>query len=103
MHWGISYLREDIQDLRQDVRALHTRIDARFALLLTVMIGLNGLVIGSVVAALRFYLPAQYSAYAFEFAQRWESCAVRSRRYRRGDLNLCHIDAALRVDLNIMG
>jgi len=57
MHWGISYLREDIQDLRQDVRALHTRIDARFALLLTVMIGLNGLVIGSVVAALRFYLP----------------------------------------------
>ena len=59
MHWGISYLCENIQDLRQDVRALHTRIDARFALLLTVMIGLNGLVIGSVVAALRFYLPAQ--------------------------------------------
>lgn len=27
MHWGISYLREDIQDLRQGVRALHDRVD----------------------------------------------------------------------------
>ena len=25
-HWGISYLREDIQDLRQEVRAVHNRI-----------------------------------------------------------------------------
>ena len=31
LHWGISYLREDIQDLRQDMRhelhAVHSRID----------------------------------------------------------------------------
>ena len=31
LHWGISYLREDIQDLRQDLRqqisAVHNRID----------------------------------------------------------------------------
>ncbi|MBI2504927.1 MAG: hypothetical protein HYW07_17045 [Candidatus Latescibacteria bacterium] len=31
LHWGISYLREDIQDLRQDLRnelrVVHTRID----------------------------------------------------------------------------
>jgi hypothetical protein len=27
MHWGISYLREDIQDVRQEIRALHLRID----------------------------------------------------------------------------
>jgi len=26
MHWGISYLREDIQDLRQDVRAIHSGV-----------------------------------------------------------------------------
>ena len=26
-HWGISYLREDIQDLRQEFRSVHTRID----------------------------------------------------------------------------
>jgi hypothetical protein len=70
MHWGISYLREDIQDLRQDVRAIHSRIDvvaenltrridSRFALLLTAMIAMNGLVIGANFAFLRFYLPAQ--------------------------------------------
>ena len=59
MHWGISYLREDIQDLRQDVRALHARIDSKFAVLLTVMIAVSGIVIGANFAFLRFYLPAQ--------------------------------------------
>ena len=70
MHWGISYLREDIQDLRQDVRVIHgridlvgenltRRIDSRFALLLTAMIAMNGLSVGVIVAALKFYLPAQ--------------------------------------------
>lgn len=29
MHWGISYLREDIQDLKQEIRALQQRLDAR--------------------------------------------------------------------------
>ena len=27
MHWGISYLREDIQDLRLGIRAVHDRVD----------------------------------------------------------------------------
>jgi len=27
LHWGISYLREDIQDLRNQVGAVHQRID----------------------------------------------------------------------------
>jgi len=27
MHWGITYLREDIQDLRSAVRAMHDRMD----------------------------------------------------------------------------
>ena len=27
LHWGISYLREDIQDLRNQVGAVHHRID----------------------------------------------------------------------------
>ena len=69
MHWGISYLREDIQDLRLGIRAVHDRvdrqgetlteridsvnesltqrIDSRFALLLTAMFALNGLTVGS--------------------------------------------------------
>jgi hypothetical protein len=58
MHWGISYLREDIQDLRQDVRAIHSRIDSKFAVLLTVMIALAGVVIGANFAFLRLLLPA---------------------------------------------
>ncbi len=70
MHWGISYLREDIQDLRQDVRAIHSRIDgvndnltqridSRFALLLTAMIALNGLTAGSIITFMKYWLPVQ--------------------------------------------
>lgn len=70
MHWGISYLRQDIQDLRQDVRAIHgridvvaenltRRIDSRSALLLTAMIALAGIVIGANFAILRMFLPAR--------------------------------------------
>ena len=62
MHWGISYLREDIQNLRNAVHALHGRvdmfgealtrhIDSRFALLLTATIALHGLVMGTTFAA----------------------------------------------------
>lgn len=29
MHWGIAYLRTDIQDVRAEIRALHDRMDAR--------------------------------------------------------------------------
>ena len=81
MHWGISYLREDIQDLRHETRALHARIDhavemlgqridgasdsmasrmdARFSLLFKAMIALNGLTAGSIIAFLKYSLPAQ--------------------------------------------
>ena len=52
--WGIAYLREDIQDLRQDVRAIHgridetnRRIDSRFAVLMTAMIAIAGLIVAS--------------------------------------------------------
>ena len=69
MHWGISYLREDIQNLRNAVDALHrcvymfgealTRhIDSHFALLLTATIALNGLVMGTTFAAFQI-MPAQ--------------------------------------------
>ena len=64
MHWGISYLREDLQDLRQEMRSVHgridgvnSRIDSRFALLLTAMIALSGIVIGANFAFLKLYLP----------------------------------------------
>ena len=63
MHWGISYLREDLQDLRQEIRAVHgrfdtvnSRLDSRFAVLLAAMIALSGIVIGAVFAILRFFL-----------------------------------------------
>ena len=57
MHWGIAYLREDIQEIRQDLRALvvrvdaverrlNERIDSRFGLLLMAMIALFGMTIG---------------------------------------------------------
>ena len=81
MHWGISYLREDIQDLRFGVRALHDhmdrlaeastarietvnenltkRIDSRFELLLTAMIALTCMGIGANFAVLQMYLPSQ--------------------------------------------
>ena len=70
--WGISYLREDIQDLRQDVRAIHgridetnrslsqridethRRIDSRFAVLMTTMIALTGLT----MAVMKILIPS---------------------------------------------
>ena len=75
MHWGISYMREDLQDLWQEMRAVNARIDgmntglnaridqvvetltrridSRFALLLTAMIAMNAVVI----AFIRLSLP----------------------------------------------
>lgn len=77
MHWGIAYLREDIQELRLGQRSMHdrmdamsrdltgridatnTRIDSRFAVLLTAMIGLIGISIGANFTFLQMYLPTQ--------------------------------------------
>ncbi len=80
MHWGIAYLREDIQELRLGQRSIQdrmdtmhndlsgrmdsmnkdltARMDSRFAVLLTTMIALNGITVGVVFAALQ-KLPAQ--------------------------------------------
>lgn len=64
-------------NLRQETRALHARIDhavetltqridagaaktdSKFALLLTAMITLNGLTAGSIIAFIKYSLPAQ--------------------------------------------
>ena len=81
MHWGIAYLRQDIQDLRQDMRqdiqdlrqdmrhqigllhgridetnrslgeridANNRRIDSRFALLVTAMIAMTGVLLAAI-------------------------------------------------------
>ena len=70
MHWGIAYLREDLQDLRQDMRhefsivhgridgnsqridrletAVNQRIDSRFALLLGAMITMTGVILAAI-------------------------------------------------------
>ncbi len=31
MHWGINYLREDLQDIRLDIREIRVEMQARFA------------------------------------------------------------------------
>jgi hypothetical protein len=70
LHWGIAYLREDFQDLRQEVRGeiqnlrqeiqgvrqevreeirtLYTRLDSRFNTLVATMIAIGGLIISLV-------------------------------------------------------
>ena len=68
MPWGISYLREDIQGIRQDIRVLHARvdhaveslpkrIDSRFALLLTVVMANTGVTVGSIIAFVQYTRP----------------------------------------------
>jgi hypothetical protein len=86
MHWGISYLREDIQDLRQEMRALHARIvglaesvngridglaesvngrfeavhqriDTKFGQLMAVQVTTTGILLGAMVALFQFYQP----------------------------------------------
>ena len=69
MHWGVSYLREDLQDLRHELRdglrnvhgrvdqlgqhvddrfdQLSQRMDARFAVALTTMVVLTGVVVAA--------------------------------------------------------
>lgn len=47
-HWAIAYLRDDIQDLRAEVRSVHARIDSRFAFTLTAMITMTGIIVAAV-------------------------------------------------------
>ena len=66
-HWAVTYLREDIQDIRNEIRGVHGRIDEtnrslgqridekhelltkrldnRFALLMTTMVALAGVIV----------------------------------------------------------
>ena len=66
-HWAVTYLREDIQDIRNEIRGVHGRIDEtnrslgqrinekhelltkrldnRFALLMTAMVALAGVIV----------------------------------------------------------
>ena len=66
LHWGISYLREDIQDLRQDLRQqisdvrqqisdMHNRIDEtnkridlHFRWLMTTLVAVAGVIIAAI-------------------------------------------------------
>lgn len=79
MHWGISYLREDIQDLKQEIRALQQRLDSvieamttrfdatnqrtdsKFGQLLAAIVAFAGITIATVIGAnyalLRLFLP----------------------------------------------
>ena len=74
-HWGISYLREDIQDLRQEFRSVHTRIDgtnqhidekyellnrrldSQFRWFMTTIVTIGGVLValsGVIISALKF-------------------------------------------------
>ena len=77
LHWGISYLREDIQDMRQDIKdarhesrtenretnermdarfaevneriaEVNRRVDSRFALLMTLMMAMTGVLLAAI-------------------------------------------------------
>jgi hypothetical protein len=61
--WGISYLREDIQDLRSEVRNVHNRndetarylsdrLDARFTSLVTTIVAIGGVIISLVAVVI---------------------------------------------------
>ena len=72
MHWGISYLREDLQDVRQDMRDFRKEVAQQFAENrkevaqqlrhnLTVMVGVSGVfatvIIAFIVAFIEYRLP----------------------------------------------
>ena len=40
MHWGFSYIREDIQDMRQDLKDMQKQINARLNLVIGTMVSL---------------------------------------------------------------
>ena len=41
-HWAFVYLREDMKDIRNEIRALHARIDSQFRWMVTFMLGMTG-------------------------------------------------------------
>ena len=43
VHWAVAYLREDLQDIRNEIRSLHSRMDSQFRWMMTSMIGMTGL------------------------------------------------------------
>ena len=43
VHWAVAYLREDLQDIRNEIRSLHARLDSQFRWTMTSMIGMTGL------------------------------------------------------------
>ena len=53
MHWGIAYLREDIQDLRGALASLEDKMDARFQSMMMWTIAGHGVVAGSIIAAIK--------------------------------------------------
>lgn len=42
-HWGVAYLREDLQDLHQQITETNKRIESRFAWLITTMVALTSI------------------------------------------------------------
>ncbi len=44
-HWGIAYLREDLQDIRLQIIETNKRIDSRFTYLITTMVAIAGILI----------------------------------------------------------
>lgn len=47
-HWGLTYLREDIQELRLEVHELTREINQRFSRQTAIMVALAGAIIAAV-------------------------------------------------------
>ena len=75
MHWGISYLREDLQDVKHDMRDFRKEVAAEFVAVrrefadlrkevaqqlrhnLTVMVGITGIFSALIIAFIQYKLP----------------------------------------------
>ncbi len=68
MHWGISYLREDLQDVKQDLRDFRKEVAQEFTELrremaqqlrhnLTIMMGMMGIFAAIILAFIQYKLP----------------------------------------------
>ena len=61
MHWGISYLREDLQDVRQELRDFRKEVAQQLRHNLTVMVGITfgitGVFATLIIAFIQYKLP----------------------------------------------
>ncbi|MBT3341999.1 MAG: hypothetical protein HN712_16445 [Gemmatimonadetes bacterium] len=53
MHWGLTYLREDVQELRREVRDLTREMNLRFSRQTATMIGAMVTIAAAIIGAVK--------------------------------------------------